>query len=62
MLVLSRAEDEELFIGEEIRLMVIRVKGGKVRIGVEAPSHLKILRAELKPGYVKTPRQRSKKK
>ena len=47
MLVLSRKETERIFIGDDIVLTVLRVKGGTVRIGIEAPSDVKILRAEL---------------
>ena len=47
MLILSRRESERIYLGDEIVLTVVRVNGDKVRIGVEAPSHIKILRTEL---------------
>jgi carbon storage regulator len=47
MLVLSRKTGEELVIDGEIRVRVLRIAGGKVRIGIEAPDHCRIVRAEL---------------
>jgi carbon storage regulator len=47
MLILSRRESERVHLGDDIVLTIVRVNGDKVRIGVEAPSHIKILRTEL---------------
>ena len=47
MLVLSRRESERVHLGDDIVLTIVRVNGDKVRIGVEAPPHIKILRTEL---------------
>jgi carbon storage regulator len=47
MLILSRRESERVHLGDEIVLTIVRVNGDKVRIGVEAPPHVKILRTEL---------------
>jgi carbon storage regulator len=47
MLILSRRESERVHLGDDIILTIVRVNGDKVRIGVEAPSHIKILRTEL---------------
>jgi carbon storage regulator len=47
MLILSRRESERVYLGEDIVLTIVRVNGDKVRIGVEAPSNVKILRTEL---------------
>lgn len=47
MLVLSRRVDEEICIGEDIRLLVLSIQGGKVRLGVEAPEGIRIMRKEL---------------
>jgi carbon storage regulator len=49
MLVLSRKENESIDIGPDIRITIVRVNGGKVRVGIEAPSHVQITRSELKP-------------
>lgn len=47
MLILSRRESERVYLGDDIVLTIVRVSGDKVRIGVEAPSNVKILRNEL---------------
>jgi carbon storage regulator len=47
MLVLSRKKSEQIQIGDHITITVLRVKGSAVQIGVDAPSHVKILRSEL---------------
>jgi carbon storage regulator len=49
MLVLSRKESERIKLGNSIVLTVIRVAGDKVRIGIEAPADLLVLRDELVP-------------
>jgi carbon storage regulator CsrA len=46
MLVLTRGIDEGIVIGDNIRITVVRVQGGLVRIGVEAPREAIILRGE----------------
>jgi carbon storage regulator len=46
MLVLTRGIDEGLVINENIRVTVLRVSGGVVRIGIEAPQDAVILRGE----------------
>ena len=46
MLVLSRKVGETIDIAG-IKLMVMRISGDKVRLGIEAPSGLRILRGEL---------------
>jgi len=51
MLVLSRKVGEKIFIGEKISVTVVRVAQGVVRIGVEAPDDLPILREEIKDQY-----------
>ena len=47
MLVLSRKTGEELVIDGNIRVRVLRIAGGKIRLGIEAPTHCRIVRAEL---------------
>ena len=49
MLVLSRRESERIRLGDEIVVTVIRVAGESVRIGIEAPSDMLVLREELEP-------------
>lgn len=47
MLVLSRKPNEEIRIGNDIIIKVVQIQGGKVRIGVEAPKHVNVVRKEL---------------
>lgn len=47
MLVLSRKKNQVLRIGDEVTLKVLEIRGGVVRIGIEAPDHVNILRGEL---------------
>ena len=47
MLVLSRKETERIRLGDSIIVTVIRVAGDKVRLGIEAPPDVLVLRDEL---------------
>ncbi len=47
MLVLSRRESETIKIGDSIEITLVRVSGDRVRVGIQAPSDLLILRGEL---------------
>ena len=47
MLVLSRYEDEVIKIGDDIEVMVVEVRGDRVRLGFTAPPEIKIYRSEL---------------
>lgn len=47
MLVLSRKECEKIQLGNDIILTVVKVSGDKVRLGIEAPADIKVLRNEL---------------
>lgn len=47
MLVLSRKVDEILRIGEDIEITVVSISGDTVRLGIQAPKDVKILRAEV---------------
>jgi len=49
MLVLSRKEGERLKLGEAIVVTIVRVAGDKVRLGIQAPSDVVVLREELEP-------------
>ena len=48
MLVLSRKEGEKLVIGDNITLVVSKIAGNRVTVGIEAPADVKIFRGELK--------------
>jgi carbon storage regulator len=47
MLVLTRQVGEEICIGEDIRVRVVALRGGQVRIGIEAPRTVPVYREEL---------------
>lgn len=47
MLVLSRKEGERLKLGDSIVITVVKVAGDKVRLGIEAPPNVLVLRDEL---------------
>lgn len=47
MLVLTRRLNETFYIGDDIVITVVDIRGDKVRIGIEAPPEVKILRSEL---------------
>jgi carbon storage regulator len=49
MLVLSRKIGEKLVIGDLITVVVSRVAGNRVALGIEAPSNVKVVRFELTP-------------
>jgi carbon storage regulator len=49
MLVLSRRETQRIKLGKSIVVTVVRVTGDKVRLGIEAPPDVLILREELDP-------------
>ena len=49
MLVLSRKQNQSIVIGDNIKLQVLKITGNTVRIGVQAPNDVKILRGELAP-------------
>jgi carbon storage regulator len=47
VLVLSRKVGQELVIGDNIRIVISRMVGNRVTIGIEAPDDVSILRGEL---------------
>lgn len=47
MLVLTRKENEQIQIGDQVIITVLQVKGQSVRIGIDAPREVLVLRAEL---------------
>ena len=47
MLVLSRKRMERIVIGSDIRITVVKLEGGQVRLGIEAPGGVMVLREEL---------------
>jgi len=49
MLVLSRKPGEQILIGEGVRLSVVRISGGRVQLGIDAPRDFKVVREEIAP-------------
>jgi carbon storage regulator len=49
MLVLSRKESQRIRLGDDIVISVLRLGGDKVRLGIEAPREMLVLRDELEP-------------
>jgi carbon storage regulator len=49
MLVISRKPGEKLFIGDDIVVTVLEVNGNRVRLGIDAPADVPLLRSELHP-------------
>lgn len=47
MLVLTRKLQERIHIGENITITVVRVQGNTVRIGIEAPGDVRVVRGEV---------------
>ncbi len=47
MLVLNRKSTESIRIGDNVVVTVLEVRGSKVRIGIDAPKHIHVLRSEL---------------
>lgn len=47
MLVLSRKMNETIIIGDDIVVSVVKIKGGNVRLGIQAPREVRIVRKEI---------------
>ncbi len=47
MLVLSRKQDQQIVIGDNITITLLKIRGNTARIGIEAPNHVTIVRAEI---------------
>jgi len=47
MLVLTRKPGEVVFIGDEIRIEVLSMKGGRVSLGITAPGNVEVQRLEI---------------
>lgn len=46
MLVLTRLKDQSIYIGPDIRVVVVRIDGDRIRLGIEAPDDVVIHRDE----------------
>lgn len=47
MLVITRKKDEGFFVGENIKITVVEISKDRVKIGIDAPNNVKIVRNEL---------------
>jgi len=47
MLVLSRRKDESIMIGDDVEVMIVDVRGDKVRLGITAPKKVPVHRREI---------------
>lgn len=47
MLVLSRQKDESIMVGDEVEIVIVDVRGDKVRLGINAPRMVKVHRKEI---------------
>ena len=47
MLILTRKIGEGIILGDDIRIAVLEIRGKQIRIGIEAPSHVVVLREEI---------------
>jgi carbon storage regulator CsrA len=50
MLVLSRKPAEAIKIGDDILVKVIAIRGGQVKLGIEAPQGIRVMRTEPRAG------------
>lgn len=58
MLVLSRYKDESIMVGEKVEIMIVNVRGNRVRLGITAPKSIPVNRKEV---YEAINRQRTDK-
>ena len=59
MLVLSRQRDESIMIGDNVEIIIVDVRGDKVRLGITAPKDIPVHRREI---YDAIQREKSEKK
>jgi carbon storage regulator len=65
MLVLSRAIGEHIWVGDDVRITIVKLDKHTVRLGIEAPAHVRVDRAEVrrqrerKGGVGRAPRARA---
>jgi carbon storage regulator len=47
LLILTRKSGEGLFIGDDIRITILEIRGKQIRLGIEAPTNIIVLRDEI---------------
>ena len=51
MLVLSRKLNEQIQVGDGVTITVLEIRGAKVRLGIEAPAEVRVVRKEKETGH-----------
>jgi len=59
MLILSRKLEEAIWLGDNIKVKIMGIEKGTVKLGIEAPSDITILREELKEAVADVNKQAS---
>lgn len=62
MLVLSRKLNEEIVVGDDVRIKVLKVAGNKVTLGICAPDEVRIMRCEIADQEQQVPNKPAEKK
>jgi len=57
MLVVSRKKNESIIIGDDITIVLVEIRGDKVRLGIEAPSNVSVHRQEVYDAIKRTERE-----
>jgi carbon storage regulator len=60
MLVLSRQRDESIMIGDDVEIIIVDVRGDKVRLGITAPKSIPVHRREIYDAIQREKSQREK--
>ncbi len=47
MLVLTRCKDQSIMVGEDVEVIIVDIRGGKVRLGITAPKSIPVHRKEV---------------
>jgi carbon storage regulator len=53
MLVLSRKKNESIIINDDISIVVVEIRGDKVRLGIEAPKEIPVNRGEVQEAILR---------
>jgi len=47
MLILTRKPGESVYIGDDVKVTIVEIKGNQIRVGIDAPRELRIYREEI---------------
>lgn len=47
MLILTRKPGESLYVGDDVKITIVEIKGHQIRVGIDAPRELRIYREEI---------------